>query len=68
MARREKLTDEHWAVLETLIPPSIRRGDGRGRPERLVGDRAYDSDPLDQKLAQIGIELIAPQMQSKTCR
>ena len=50
------------------MPPSIRRGDGRGRPERLVGDRAYDSDPLDQKLAQIGIEMIAPQMQSKTCR
>jgi transposase len=31
-----------------------------GRPERLVGDRAYDSDPLDQRLALHGIELIAP--------
>jgi len=31
-----------------------------GLPERLVGDRAYDSDPLDEKLAADGIELIAP--------
>jgi transposase len=31
-----------------------------GLPERLVGDRAYDSDPLDDKLAADGIELIAP--------
>jgi transposase len=31
-----------------------------GRPERIIGDRAYDSDPLDQRLAARGIELIAP--------
>jgi transposase len=31
-----------------------------GRPERLIGDRAYDSDPLRYRLAQMGIELIAP--------
>jgi len=30
------------------------------RPERLIGDRAYDSDPLDEKLAERGISLIAP--------
>lgn len=30
------------------------------RPERLVADRAYDSDPLDDKLETDGIELIAP--------
>ena len=30
-------------------------------PARLIGDKAYDSDRLDQKLAQdYGIELIAP--------
>jgi len=29
-------------------------------PERLIGDRAYDSDPLDEKLAKQGILLIAP--------
>lgn len=29
-------------------------------PERLIGDKAYDSDPLDEELAEAGIELIAP--------
>ena len=30
-------------------------------PPRLIGDRAYDSDPLDAELEQqFGIELIAP--------
>jgi transposase len=30
-------------------------------PARLIGDKAYDSDPLDEKLAtQYGIEMIAP--------
>jgi transposase len=30
------------------------------RPARLIGDKAYDSDPLDAELAAQGIELIAP--------
>ncbi len=30
------------------------------RPQRLIGDKAYDSDPLDAELAAEGIELIAP--------
>jgi transposase len=30
-------------------------------PERIIGDKAYDSDPLDEKLRnERGIELIAP--------
>lgn len=30
-------------------------------PERMIGDRGYDSDPLDQRLRQQqGVELIAP--------
>ena len=29
-------------------------------PQRLIGDRAYDADPLDAGLAQLGIEMIAP--------
>lgn len=29
-------------------------------PERVIGDRAYDSDALDQMLADQGIEMIAP--------
>jgi transposase len=29
-------------------------------PERIVGDKAYDSDRLDEELAGVGIEMIAP--------
>ena len=29
-------------------------------PARMIGDRAYDSDPLDASLAEQGIEMIAP--------
>jgi hypothetical protein len=29
-------------------------------PERLIGDKAYDSDPLDEELAAARIEMIAP--------
>ena len=28
--------------------------------ENLIGDRAYDSDPLDEELRRDGIEMIAP--------
>ena len=30
------------------------------RPEKLIGDKAYDSDPLDEQLKKLGIEMIAP--------
>ena len=30
------------------------------RPQRLIGDKAYDSDPLDAELEEQGIEMIAP--------
>jgi hypothetical protein len=29
------------------------------KPENLIGDRAYDSDPLDEELRKDGIEMIA---------
>jgi transposase len=36
-------------------------------PARLIGDKAYDSDPLDQKLAaDYDIELIAPNRRNRT--
>lgn len=34
-------------------------------PERLIGDRAYDSDPLDAKLKERGIEMIAPHRKNR---
>lgn len=30
------------------------------KPQRIIGDKAYDSDRLDQELAEQGIEMIAP--------
>lgn len=31
-------------------------------PERLIGDRAYDSDKLDRELAELGVDMIAPNL------
>lgn len=42
-------------VLDTLGARFVRP-----LPERLIGDRAYDSDPLDAELAQLGVDMIAP--------
>ena len=38
------------------------------KPETLIGDRAYDSDPLDDKLRKDGIEMVAPQPQVRHAR
>lgn len=38
------------------------------KPEHLIGDRAYDSDPLDEELRRDGIELIAPHRRGRTKR
>ena len=34
-------------------------------PERIIGDKAYDSDPLDTALAEQGIEMIAPHKKNR---
>ncbi len=44
----------------TLVEAALHETVTVGRPRKLIGDRAYDSDPLDQKLAEQGVELIAP--------
>ncbi len=35
------------------------------KPKRIVGDKAYDSNPMDKKLRAKGIELIAPDRECK---
>lgn len=35
------------------------------KPANLIGDRAYDSDPLDEQLRQEGIEMIAPHKRNR---
>jgi len=34
-------------------------------PGRLIGDKAYDSDPLDEALSKHGTELIAPHKENR---
>jgi transposase len=49
---------------ETLASIRVSRRHSGGRPRqkarRVIADRAYDSDPLRERLATRGIELIAP--------
>jgi transposase len=44
----------------TLVGETLLQSFVAEQPERLIGDKAYDSDPLDAELARRGIELIAP--------
>lgn len=37
----------------------------RQLPERLIGDKAYDSDPLDAELSEQGVEMIAPHKRNR---
>lgn len=38
------------------------------KPDKLIGDRAYDSDPLDQEMESRGIEMIAPHRKNRSKR
>ena len=49
----------------TLVQETIEACFARGKPERLIGDRAYDSDPLDAELREAGIEMIAPHRKNR---
>ena len=47
---------------ETLAGSFLQR-----LPEKLIGDKAYDSDPLDRRLAEEhGIEMIAPNRENRS--
>jgi len=51
----------------TLVGPALASAFLRERqPERLIEDKAYDSDPLDELLREEGIERIAPHR--KNCK
>ena len=43
-----------------LVEETLEKRFIQEKPERLIGDKAYDSDPLDERLLQQGIEMIAP--------
>lgn len=48
-----------------LVEKTVEAMVTRGNPKRLIGDRAYDSDPLDEKLRKHHIEVIAPHKRNR---
>jgi transposase len=58
--------------LPVSLPVSIHAASARAHEvtlqwsEHLIGDKAYDSDPLDEQLAQEGIQVIAPHRDNRT--
>jgi transposase len=44
----------------TLVTDTLTETFTEELPDRLIGDKAYDSDTLDEELASAGIEMIAP--------
>ena len=54
----------------TLAEVKVPRPKGRPRqkPKRVIADRAYDSDPLRQRLAKRGIDLIVPYRKNSRLR
>jgi transposase len=49
----------------TLVGETLLQSFVAEQPERLIGDKAYDSDPLDAELAGRGIEMIAPHRRNR---
>jgi len=49
----------------TLVQATLAACFAPEKPRRLIGDRAYDSDPLDERLAEQGIEMIAPHRRNR---
>jgi transposase len=50
----------------TLVAATLDSRFVAALPVRLIGDRAYDADPLDDGLAALGIEMIAPHRRGRT--
>ena len=50
----------------TLVRDTLQARFTRAQPRRLIGDRAYDSDPLDSELEADGVELIAPHRSNRS--
>jgi len=50
---------------QKLVAETLRARFVKALPKKLIGDRAYDSDPLDAQLARQGIEMIAPNLSTR---
>jgi transposase len=49
----------------TLVEATLQARFTEDAPQKLIGDRAYDSDPLDQALKEQGIQMIAPHRRNR---
>ena len=49
-----------------LVESTLDRRFTQGQPQRLIGDKAYDSDSLDEKMRERGIEMIAPNRRNRS--
>lgn len=50
----------------TLVEATLKDRFTHARPERMIGDKAYDSDPLDARLKRWGTQMIAPHRGKRT--
>jgi transposase len=57
-ASPSEVTLAEATLAEVRVPRP--KGCPRQKPDRVIADRGYDSDPLRERLQQRGIELIAP--------
>jgi len=56
-------SNEHHEV--KLVQMTLEFSVVEASPERIIGDAAYDSDNLDEELAEEGIEMIAPHKKNR---
>jgi len=52
----------------TLVEATLEQRFVKKSPGRLIGDRAYDSDPLDAQLEKQNIEMIAPHRSNRVTK
>ena len=48
-----------------LVEATIEGRATKAKPRRLIGDKAYDGDPLNERMSQMGIEIISPHRTKK---
>lgn len=49
----------------TLVEQTVKHRFSKARIGKLIGDKAYDSDPLDKRMKRKGVELIAPHRRNR---
>ena len=50
---------------QTLVLDTLKARFVEPLPEKLIGDKAYDSDPLDRELATLGVDMVAPNLSTR---